>query len=400
MKRLLLSSALAALALCPALAARPVQPNTKPVVDGNTQFALDLHQQLRPRKGNLFYSPFSISTALAMTSAGARGNTLDQMTRALHLPPQKALHPGLAALLKEVNGGGRKRGYQLATANALWGQKGHPFQPDFLKLNRDHYGANLHLLDFENDADGARREINAWVTEQTRGKIKNLLQPGTVLPSNRLVLTNAIYFKGDWDAHFKKKLTRDGNFRVSADKKVKVPMMQRRGRYGYAEDKQVQVLSLPYKGRDLDMVVILPRRADGLSDVEKAFTPAKWAEWTEPLTRGTPIVNVTFPRFKMTQRIDLRPVLRDMGMTDAFRPGADFSGIDGSRSLFLNFVVHKAFVLVNEKGTEAAAATAAGGRRVSRPRIIEFRADHPFLFVIRDRRSNSILFLGRVASPR
>jgi serpin B len=401
MRRFLLGSAVLtalALALCPASGAQPAQPNTKPVVDGNTQFALDLFQQLRTKDGNLFYSPFSISTALAMTSAGARGNTLDQMTKVLHLPPQKGLHPGLGALLKEVNGGGRKRGYQLTTANALWGQKNHSFLADFLALNRNHYGAGFQEVDFLGDTEGARRTINAWVKRQTNDKIKDLLQPGVLRANDKLVLTNAIHFKGLWSTQFKKENTRDGDFHVAAGKKVRAPLMNQTARYGYAEDRDVQVLGMPYRGTDLDMVVVLPRTIAGLADVEKGLTPAKLDGWMKALRTRT--VDVTFPRFKMTCDLSLKPVLVAMGMTDAFA-SADFSGMDGTRDLFLAAVIHKAFVDVNEEGTEAAAATAVVTRFKSAPvrRVTEFRADRPFLFVIRDFRNGSILFLGRVTNP-
>jgi serpin B len=402
MKRFSLGAAAllaAALALAPVAADAPaVQPNTRPVVEGNTQFAIDLYHQLRTQDGNLFCSPFSISTALAMTSSGARGRTLEQMTRALHLPDQKDLHPSLGHLLREVNGGGRKRGYQLRAVNALFGQKGHPFLKDFIALNRKHYGAGLQEVDFRDDTEGARRTINGWVEKQTNEKIKELIKPRVLRSNDRLVLTNAIHFQGEWSTEFKKENTRDGDFHVAPGRKVTVPLMHQTARYGYAEDRDVLVLGMPYKGTDLDMVVVLPRDAGGLTAVEKNLTPAKLNGWLKALRTRT--VAVTFPRFQMTSAFELKRPLMALGMTDAFGGSADFSGMDGTSTLYLAAVIHQAHLDVNEKGTEAAAATAVVARVKSKPLVTEFRADHPFLLLIRDFRSGSILFLGRVVSPR
>jgi serpin B len=388
------------LALAPLAAAEKAPPkaDTKAVVEGNTQFALALYGKLRGREGNLFCSPFSISTALAMTSAGARGKTLEEMSSTLHLPEQKRLHPALGALLKEVNGAGKKRGYQLSTANALWGQKGHPFLKDFLDLNKAHYGAGLSDLDFAGDTEGARQTINAWVEKQTRDKIKELLKKGAVTGDTRLVLTNAIYFKGDWASQFKKDRTRDEDFRLTAAKVVKVPLMHQKGEFRYHEGPALQVLEMPYVGKDLRMVVLLPRKVDALPALEKDLTPANLSRWLGALR--TQEVNVSLPRFKMTWGQDLKSALAELGMTSAFGRGADFSGIDGTRRLYISAVIHKAFVEVNEQGTEAAAATAVVIEPRSARITPDFRADHPFLFLIHDTRSGSVLFLGRVVNPK
>jgi serpin B len=407
MKRLLLgSAALIALALSAPAAdqpAQPKQPNTRPVVAGNTQFAVDLFHQLRTQEGNLFYSPFSISTALAMTSAGARGQTLEQMTRALHLPPQDDLHPAMAAILQQANVRGRKRAYTLRTVNALWAQKGRPFRAEFLDLNRAHYKAGVKQVDFRNDTEKARRTINAWVEKQTNGKIKRLLVRGKLKKTTSLVLTNTIYFKGAWGAPFEKALTRIDDFHVSPKDKVRVPLMHQQQDFPYAEDRNAQVLSLPYKGNALDMVIVLPRRVDGLAEVEKGLTTAQLSTWLKALRRRP--VEVTLPRFKITQGHDLKDHLKALGMTDAFNENtANFTGLTSkSYPWFLAAVVHKAFVAVDEKGTEAAAATAVVGEDTDEegpgPAIVKFRADHPFLFLIRDWRQDSILFVGRVARP-
>jgi serpin B len=385
---------LAALVLSPA--ARAEDSRSK-LVKGNTQFALELYGKLRAEKGNLFFSPFSISTALAMTSAGARGRTLEQMTDVLHLPEQKELHPALAELLGEVNGGGKKRGYQLRTANALWGQKDHTFLKDFVGLVKKNYGAGFRQADFKGDTEGARKEINDWVQKQTDEKVKELFKKGVLNDRTRLVLANAIYFKGDWASQFKKGRTRAGDFHLSAGKKVKVPLMRQTAKYPYHETKAFQALELPYAGKDLGMVVLLPRKVDGLADLEKDLTPANLAGWLKQLRDSK--VHVTLPKFKLTSALSLTPALASLGMTDAFTPGeADFSGIDGTETLYLCSVVHQAFVDVNERGTEAAAATASKYATYSAGRV--FRADHPFVFLVRDTRSGSILFLGRVAHPK
>jgi serpin B len=397
MKRLAMGL-LAGLLVAPLLAARE-GPDTKAVVKGDTAFALGLYGKLRGKEGNLFLSPFSISTALAMTSAGARGETLDEMANTLHLPPQKELHPANAALLRQVNGGGKKRGYELSTANALWGQEGYHFLPAFVKLNKEGYGAGLREVDFAGDAEGARRTINAWVEKQTHDKIKDLLKPGVLDSMTRLVLTNAIYFKGDWLRQFKKDATREEAFQLGGGKGVKAPLMHQTGTFGYLDGGTFQALEMPYAGKDLSMVVLLPKKVEGLADLEKSLTPDNLAGWLKKLRERE--VEVALPRFKVTSEFQLKPVLSGLGMPLAFSPGkADFSGIDGSRKLFITAVVHKAFVEVNEKGTEAAAATGVVAGADSALVTPVFRADHPFVFLIRDRRSGSVLFLGRLADPK
>jgi serpin B len=384
----------------PASGREKVRPDARAVVKGNTNFALDLYAKLRAKEGNLFCSPFSISTALAMTSAGARGQTLTQMTTTLHLPDQKELHPALGALLAEVNAPGKKRGYELKAANALWGQQGHPFLKDFLNLNKKYYHAGLQQVDFAKSPDDARKTINRWVEKQTNDKIKDLLPPGTIEPLTRLVLTNAVYFKGDWASQFKKDRTKQGPFTLADGSKAKTPLMRQAGRFAYHDGGSVQVLEMPYVGKDLSMVVLLPQKADGLADLEKSLTPDKLAGWIKALRPYT--VDVTLPRFKLTHALSLKETLASMGMTDAFGEKADFSGIDGTRDLYISAVVHKAFVDVNEKGTEAAGATGVivGARSAGVRRVAEFKADHPFVFLIRDRRSDSVLFLGRLANPK
>jgi serpin B len=380
--------------------AAPSKNDVAAVVRGNNEFAFEVYAQLRQKDGNLFFSPESISTALAMTYAGARGSTADEMAKTLHFALNTdKLHPTFHSLIDELNGAGKKCGYQLSVANALWGQKGYSFLPDFLKLTKNNYGAGLQEVDFVADTEGARKTINSWIEKETKDKIKDLLQPGVLDSMTRLVLTNAIYFKGGWDRQFKKDLTRKEGFHISTDKKVEAMMMHDDGKFKYLDGGTFHALELPYKGKELSMIVLLPKKIDGLVEFEKTLTAAKIADWFPKLHEQKVIVSL--PKFKMTSEFMLKDTLSAMGIRQLFDPnGADLSGMDGQRDLYVSAVVHKAYVDVNEEGTEAAAATGVVVRTLSsRPPPPEFRADHPFVFLIRDNHSGSVLFLGRVANP-
>ena len=408
MNRILIAGlGLAALSCAlPAVETDPtVKANISVIAKGDNQFALDLYAKLRGQEGNLFFSPYSISTALAMTRAGARGDTAAEMDRTLHFTlPEEQLQPAFGALVREINGdpADAKRGYQLSTANALWGQKGFAFKTNFLKLVNDNYGAGLREVDFKSATEQARSAINAWVEKETRDKIKDLLHQGDLTQATRLVLTNAIYFKGDWVNPFKKELTKNEPFHLSADKKADAPLMHQTREYNYLDGDTFQALELPYAGKNLTMVVLLPKKVDGLADFEKELTADKLAGWIGKLHQEKVIVSL--PKFKTTQRTSLARTLSDMGMKKAFTRAAYFTGMGGEPGeLLLSDVIHKAYIDVNEEGTEAAAATAVVVTRASavvkpRPTPV-FRADHPFVFLIRDTRSDSILFLGRLADP-
>lgn len=361
-------------------------------VRGNTAFALDLFQRLRKAEGNLFYSPYSISTALAMTYAGARGNTAAQMAGVLHFElGQEALHPAFAALeahLRAVQEQGR---VALHVANSLWPDDVEPFLPEYLALVQRFYGATITPL-----GPDPLSQINGWVERQTNDKIKDLLKPPHVVPRPILILVNAIYFKGNWAAQFDVADTEDGAFWLAPGEAVAVPLMIQKANFGYGRWDGLQVLELPYQGKDLSMVVLLPDQVDGLPGLEAALTPESLARWTARLRPME--VQVILPRFKLTGEFDLGSTLKAMGMSDAF-DAADFSGMNGRpHDLLISEVVHKAFVEVNEEGTEAAAATAVMMLRSVQISPV-FRADHPFLFLIRDRATGSILFLGRVTDP-
>jgi serpin B len=373
------------------------------VVEGNCQFALDLYGKLRSQPGNLFFSPSSISTALAMTYAGARGETAEQMASVLHFPaPPDKLPEAFRSLHEALRPAAEKPGYRLNVANRLWGQQGYHFLPDFLAVTRDFYHAELAEADFVGHADVARETINEWVEKQTREKIKDLVPPGALTPLTRLVLTNAIYFKGDWIRPFPKDATRDETFHVSSDKSTTAPLMHKTDDFKFVAVDGLKALELPYGNGDLSAVVLLPDEIDGLGALEQKLSRENLTRWMTGLRRQK--VQAFLPRFKLTSEFSLSTVLAAMGMPLAFDEGrADFSAMSTQEKLYISAVLHKAFVDLNEEGTEAAAATAVvmAARAAMIPREpVLFRADHPFLFLIVDNRTKSILFLGRVANPK
>jgi serpin B len=387
------------------MAIEPNQPNPLmgSVVEGNNKFAFELYQKLQSQQGNLFLSPYSISTALAMTCAGARGQTEQEMAKTLQFPTgisNEQFNKAFGEIIKQLNAEGQKGAFALVVANALWGQKDYKFLPDFLTTVKTNYDGSLEQVDFKTQAEEARKTINAWVENKTRDKIKELIKPGTLDTMTRLVLTNAIYFKGKWAHQFKTDLTKESPFTLlTGEKALGVPMMNQKERFGYIEINDIQLLELPYKGDTLSMVVLLPKKPDGIKDLEKLLNDDNLKDWMSGLRKRE--VQVYFPRFKMTSEFGLADVLKEMGMPDAFSDDkADFSGMTGKKDLFISAVVHKAYVDVNEEGTEAAAATGVVMRTTSvelPPPV--FRADHPFIFLVRDNHTGSILFLGRVANP-
>lgn len=382
---------------------KPDPAALKAFAQESNQFGFDLFQQLRTEQGNLFISPYSISSALAMTATGARGETAQQMTKVLHIPDDvkrfSTLHQDLMTSLLN-----KPVGYDIRIANALWGQNRYPFKADFISLAQSAFHAETRNLDFAKDANGSRLAINAWVEEQTNNRIKDLLPSGSITPATRLVLTNAIFFKGTWLTPFDKKFTKPVDFSLTAGEKVKADMMYRSDDMSYIENDEFQTLELPYQGNRLSMVVLLPKKRGGLSELEAGLTSEKLSKWLAALNSTK--VNLTFPRIKTTYSASLSKTLPLMGMVDAFNQGnADFSGMDGTRDLSISDVVHKAFCEINEEGTEAAAATGVIMPMKSvaprkEPPPIEFKADHPYLYLIRDRQTGALLFLGRVTDPR
>jgi serpin B len=372
----------------------------KTVAEGNTAFAIDLYGRLKGQQGNLFFSPYSISTAFAMTYAGARGDTEKQMADVLNFAlEQERLHPAFSNLESQLNALHGRRGIELNVANALWTQEDHVFLEEFMDETKKSYGAALRPVDFKADPGKARGKINRWVEKKTNGKITDLIGSGVLNPLTRLVLTNAIYFKGTWASQFKKSHTSEEPFWLEPGKSIKVPMMNQQEGLRYMENESLQVLELSYSGKELSMVVLLPREIDGLAQLESMLSTANMSSWIGNLKERKVIVSL--PKFKTTSDFSLGNTLDSMGMTDAFDgSAADFSGMDGKRDLFISAVIHKAFVDVNEKGTEAAAATAISIHVTSvAPSPLVFRADHPFVFLVRHNPSGSILFLGRIVNP-
>ncbi|MGC9075532.1 MAG: serpin family protein [Candidatus Bipolaricaulaceae bacterium] len=370
------------------------------LVAGNTAFAFDLYQAIRESPGNLFYSPYSISLALAMTYAGARGETGRQMARTLRFTlPEDVLHPAFGALSREL-AGSTQEGFEVHIVNALWVQTGYLFLPGFVRLLAENYGTTPRDLDFVRSPGDACRAINDWVSKETKGRIQDLLPPGSCTSSTRMVLTNAVYFKAAWLFPFDSRLTRDEPFHLLDGKKVMVPMMRQEGWLRYGTYGGCQAIELPYQGRGASLVVLLPP-VGKFQVFERGLDAGFFAKVLDSLSSVR--VRLLMPKFSYEAQLFLGGTLARMGMPDAFTPaGADFSGIDGSRNLFLSEVVHKAFVALDEAGIEAAAATAVIATAASpfQPEVVEMRIDRPFIFVIRDNRRGTILFVGRVLDPR
>jgi serpin B len=376
------------------------------LAEGNQAFALDLYQALLEEEdGNLFYSPYSISTALAMTYAGARNVTEKEMAEVLHFTlPQDRLHPAFNALdllltRRGGNGGEENDGFQLNIANALWGQKGYEFLSEFLDVLAKNYGAGLRVLDFGRDPEKARQIINDWVYEKTEEKIKDLIPKGVILPDTRLVLTNAIYFNADWRYPFQESDTHDGDFYLMDGTVVSVPLMSQTESFRYGEGEGYQAIALPYVGGEMEMVIILPSEGR-FDDFERSLNVEK----LNGILNSMPTTEVwlTMPKFEFESDFSLSEILIEMGMPSAFGAGAgtDFSGMDGTLNLVIKDVLHKAFVSVDEEGTEAAAATAVIMVEMAAVAdATEMTIDRPFIFMIREKGTNSLLFLGRVMNP-
>lgn len=390
--------------ITPAFAAKTDGGDLGELADGNTAFALDLYARLAKEEGNLFFSPYSISTALAMTYAGARGDTATQMSDVLRFPHGgDALHGAFKQLGQQLESAQKRGKIALRVANALWPHEGYPFLKEYMAQVKRFYGVEIAHVNYAGAREAARKRINTWAEKMTEGKIKDLIPQGVLTPLTRLVLTNAIYFKGDWKHPFKKAATQKAPFKMTNGKAKQVQLMHQQEQFRYAERDGVQVLELPYDEGQLSMIVVLPKAIDGLADLEEELSREQLTEWTGLMRKRK--VRVFLPRFEMTSQFSLNRVLIDMGMRAAFEAGerADFSGMDGTRKLYIQAVLHKAFVAVDEKGTEAAAATAvvSGMRSAARPRPVPvFRADHPFLFYIRESGTGSILFMGRMTEPQ
>ena len=362
-------------------------------------FGVELYNRLRREPGNVFLSPTSISTAFGMAYAGARGATAEEIASTLHFDAaQERFHPAMGAMLEQAQTD--LPGVKLTLANALWAQQDLPLIESYTRVTDAHYRGAVRRVDFMKPTQAAGT-INTWVEQRTNNRIRTLIRTENIKPSTRLILTNAIWFKGDWKDEFPKAATRPGPFRLAGGGSRTAPLMQRLGSYRHLDGGSFQALELPYKGEALSMIVFLPKTPEGLVRFEAQLTPETMAQQLQALRASAPVeVNVTLPKFTMETRYLLKPELEALGMRTPFSDGADFSGITGSRSLFIDQAIHQTFVAVDETGTEAAAATAIITAETSAgPLPVEFRADRPFVFLIRDNRSGALLFLGRLAVP-
>ena len=386
-----------------------VSASEQAVTEGNTRFALDFYRSLRtnPRyaDSNIFFSPYSMSTAFSLAGEGARGKTADEIRTVFHLPENPATRrEGNARISEALNN--PQAGYTLHTANALWAEKSYPFLPEYLATAAQYYHADATNVDFISHPEESRQEINRWTEAKTENKIHDLIPTGVITPLTRLVITNAVYFRGTWEKEFNKDETTDAPFRKLDGTKPQVRMMQRgdhQSIFGYVDTWTYQAIELPYTstgGKHLSMLVILPK-GDDLTSVENSLSPGQIAGIRKSLTSRW--VKVYFPKFSLDTTYALPGILGTMGMPTAFGGGADLSGMDGSQMLSIGDAIHKATIDVNEEGTEAAAATAVAvtlkgdGPQPEKPP--EFRADHPFIFLIQDTESGNILFMGRVVNP-
>ncbi len=372
----------------------------KKLASDNAAFGWDIYSELAKEPGNLFLSPHSISVAMAMLQAGARGQTATEIAAVMRFTlPGERLHPafnGLTQSLAEPGTAARdKKPFRLSIVNNAWGQTGYKFEKTYLEALARYYGAGVRLTDFTGDSEGARKAINEWVSDETEKRIEDLLPEGSVLPNTRLVLVNAIYFLADWASPFKKDSTSNDAFTLADGTRVEVPAMHQQRSYSYATANGVQAVELPYEGGRLSMVVMVPERMAEFEAAIDTRAPALIAT-LKPAT-----VNLAMPRFEFKAEFALVDTLKALGIKQVFDSESDLSGIDGTRNLYVSGVFHKAFVKVDEKGTEAAAATGIVVGETSAPvNVIQVKVDRPFVFLIRDMETGAVLFLGRVADPR
>ena len=365
------------------------------------QFGTACYQQLAQGDGNLIFSPFSISGALSMTLAGARGETAKAIAGVLHQNRSQAAYPeAFMALVASLGPRANGSGNELLNANGLWVDGGLRLEPDFLATLRTKYQASLSPLDFARNLEGARAAINRWTQEHTKGKIRELFAPGSLDESTRLVLSSAVYFYGKWEHPFQPNQTRLAPFKLGNGSTVETSFMKQTDRFGYAETPTAQILEMKYAGTGLALDVLLPKPGSSLRDLEGRLTEDHLAAWLAELSDRN--VEVLIPKFRVDSQFSLREMLSRMGMGRAFTGSADFSGIDGQRDLALSNVLHKALVDVSEEGTEAAAATGSAVAlvRMIVPEHTVFRADHPYVFLIRDAQSGLVLFAGRLTNPK
>ncbi len=371
--------------------------SVKKVVEANNQFAIKFYDKIKDNKGNLFYSPYSMSMAFGMMYEGAKEKTASEIESVFNFPTDDDTRRGaMARIYDELNN--YDEDYKFTVANALWIDENYKLLEDYTKNVEKYYGGVAKNVDFSRDITKSTEIINSWVEDKTNNKIKDLFPQGSLSENTKLVLTNAVYFKGTWKFEFKKENTREGDFTKDDGSVVKTQMMNLNGEeFKYLRDDKLQIIEMPYDGEKLSMMIILPEK---IGDFEKSLSSEKINEWNNELKEQK--VNVYLPKFIMNTKYSLNEYLKSLGMPLSFTENADFSGIDGTKNLFVQSAIHQAFVDVNEEGTEAAAATgiSMGVTSVGPGQGPEvFRADHPFIFIIRDKTNDNILFMGRMSEP-
>ncbi len=379
----------------------PSEENMSVVVLANNEFAFDLYRSLNKSEGeNIFYSPYSIFSALAITYEGSREETAEEIVSVLHLPTEAVLRSGFQALYNQINNGEKE--YELNTANALWAQKDYPFLEEYINTVRQRYGGEITNLDFIKETESSRKTINEYIEKNTNNKIKNLIPKGVLSPLTRMVITNAIYFKGKWKLEFDKQDTKELDFYVTPDNPVKIEMMfiePKETKFNYLETEEVQLIELPYQGEEVSMLILLPK--ENIESIESDLNFEKIKEYKEKM-KETEVDALYLPKFEFDTKYFMKEVLISMGMNSAFFYGmADFSKMDGTKELVIDDVIHQAYVSVDEEGTEAAGATAViiGLTSMAPDNEKIFMANRPFIFIIQDNKTENILFIGRVSDP-
>jgi serpin B len=371
------------------------------LAESNNLFAIDLFNQVQSKSENLIFSPYSIGTVMAMIYSGSAGNTAKEMREVLYFPRQELLDPVEATMLKSLMTTDTMEGTDFRLANAIWAQEGFSFLPSYMQRLERHYHAPLTLMDFMNltNREENRKKINHWVEDHTNNRIRDLIQPGILDANTRLVLTNAVYFNGGWMYPFDKNSTAASLFHVNKQESIKTDFMHQTGNFPYYEDEEIQAIGLPYKGDRMTLMVILPRSIEGWRMVSRIITHERLRLVISEL--GSREVRLALPKFRSELQVNLRQELTSMGMGTVFSRDADLSGMTGEKNMFVDEVIHKAFIEVNEQGTEAAAATAAiiGLKSSLREDPVRFQADHPFVFILIDRQTGCIIFMGRLVKP-
>lgn len=389
------------------------QLNVQNLVDSNNKFAFDIYSELdKTNNGNLFYSPYSLFAAMAIAYEGSKSQTYEEIKSVLHFPETDILRPNFANIYNSINE--KNDFYELRTGNALWLQYDYPLLEDYKTRVEQYYGSKAQNLDFIQETEKSRQTINSFIEEQTNNKIKDLLPPNSVDSSTKLVITNAVYFKGKWEWEFKESSTQELDFKITPSNIIKTPMMSmhpEKARFNYADLDKFQILELPYKGEKISMLVLLPKQGEeynfetektttynyNLEDIE--LSSEKLKEYKSKM-KETMMDSILLPKFEFDTKYFMKDNFKALGMSSAFSDSADFSAMNTAKNLKIDEVIHQAYINVDEQGTEAAAATAIIMKVTSAMPTNIFRADHPFIFIIQEKQTGNILFIGRLTDPR